>query len=364
MFGFSLSEEQRIMQDTIKTFVKNVILENAHEMDEAGEITAASLQKAWELGISISPVPEEFGGFGMEYSPIMNAIILEELAAGEMAFAVAATIPSTFVLPVLEMGTKEQKKKYLPPVCSEKYQPYTVALTEPHFGFDPVELKTKAVKKGNSYILNGDKCFVPFADEAPAMLVAASCDGKNELFIVSRNNPGLKAGARERNLGLYCLKTYEVKLENCEVPADDKLGGAEGVNYDKFLQKCRTGMSAIAAGVSRASYEYAREYVKERVQFGEPISHRQAVAFMVAEMAYETDAIRLMAWQAASRLEAGKDAKREAYLAKLFAGDTAIKITDYGIQLLGGHGFIRDHPVERYCRNGRGIAVIDGMAIV
>ena len=364
MFGFSLSEEQRIMQDTIKTFVKDVILETAHDMDEEGNIDSAFLQKAWEMGISVSPIPEEYGGYGMESSPVMNAIILEELAAGDMAFAVAATAPSMFIIPVLQMGTDAQKKKYLPLACSETYKPLTLAMTEPHFGFDPVELKTTAEKKGGAYTLNGEKCFVPLADESSHMLVSADCGGSNGLFIVSRDNPGLKMGDRERNMGLYALKTYELKLENCEIPAEDRLGGEEGMDYDRFLQKCRTGMAAMAAGVSKASYEYAREYVKERVQFGEPISHRQAVAFMVAEMAYETDALQLMAWKAASMLESGKDARREAYLARFFAVDTAIKITDYGVQLLGGHGFIRDHPVERYCRNGRGFANIDAMAIV
>ncbi len=364
MFGFSPSEEQRIMQDTIRNFVKEHITDSAHDMDENGEIDSDSLQKAWDLGISVSPIPEEYGGYGMEYSPIMNSIILEELAAGDMAFAVAATLPSSFIVPLMDMGTEEQKKKYLPLCCTQSYTPFTLGISEPHFCFDPVDMKTNAVKKGGAYILNGTKCFVPYADKSSHIMIAASCDGKNELFIVSRDNPGLKVGEREKNLGLYALRSYEVTLENCEVSSDDRIGGENGNNFNRLLQKSRIGLSAIAAGVSRASFEYARDYAKERVQFGEPIAYRQSIAFMIAEMAYEVDAIRLMAWQAASRLEAGKDAKRESYLAKLYAGEMTLKITDNSVQILGGHGYIRDHPVERYYRNGRGIAILDAIATV
>jgi acyl-CoA dehydrogenase len=171
-------------------------------------------------------------------------------------------------------------------------------------------------------------------------------------------------GEREKNIGLYPLKTYEVELKACEISAADRLGGEQGCDFDKIIQKTRVALSAIATGVSRASYEFAKEYAKDRVQFGEPIVYRQTVAFMIAEMAYEVEAMRLMTWKAASMLESGKDARREAYLAKIYAGEQTMKITDYGVQLLGGHGYVRDYPVERYYRNGRGIAILEGMAIV
>jgi acyl-CoA dehydrogenase len=195
-------------------------------------------------------------------------------------------------------------------------------------------------------------------------LVAACLDGENNLFMVESDNPGVTISEREKNLGLYSLETYEVILENCNIPLEDRLGEKEGCNYNQFLQKAKIGMSAIGTGVSRASFEFAMNYSKERIQFGEPIVNRQSVAFMIAEMAYEVDAIRLMTWKAASALEAGKDAKKEAYLAKLYSGDMTMKIVDYGVQLLGGHGYIREYPVERYYRNGRGISILDGMATV
>ncbi len=363
MFGFSMSKQQKMVKKEVANLVKDLVIDQSKEMDEEKTIPAKTVQMAWELGASISMVPEEYGGFGMEDSTVETAIILEELAYGDMAFALAVTLPSLFINPILKMGTETQKKKYLPLCCKEQYSPCTLALNEPHFDFDAVDLKTTAQKKNGAYILNGTKCFVPEAEKSSHILVAAELNGQNNLFIVDKNNPGITIGEKEKNLGLYALNTHEITLENCEIPADDRLGEEKGCDYDQMLQRTRIGMSAIGTGVARASYDFAREYAKERVQFGEPIAHRQSIAFMIAEMAYEVDAMRLMTWKAASRLEAGMDAKREAYLSKLYAGEMAMKITDYSVQILGGHGYIREYPVERYYRNGRGIGIIEAMAI-
>ena len=364
-FGFGMSEEQSSMKDTVAKLIKSMVAGNpAHDMDEDRKLSRETIDKVWELGATVSMVPEEYGGYGMEYSPIMNTIFLEELACGDMALAIAATLPSMFIFTILEMGTEEQKKKYLPLYCDAAYKTSTVAINEPRFKFDAVSLETKAQMKGGKYIINGKKCFVPLAKDSGHLLVAAEADGKMELFIIEGNNPGLKIGDREKNLGLYALESYPIILENCEVSADDRVGGEAGCNYGRFLQKTRIAMSAIGTGISRASFEYARDYAKERAQFGEPIASRQAIAFMIAEMAYEVDAMRLMTWKAASALEAGRDAKKESYLAKLYAGEMTMKITDYGVQILGGHGYIRENPVERYYRNGRGIAILEGLAMV
>jgi acyl-CoA dehydrogenase len=367
MFGFSMSKEQKMIKEEVAKLVKDIVIDNAHDMDEAGEIPRDAIQKAWSIGASVSKVPEEYGGYGMKDSPVETAIILEELAYGDMAFAVAACLPSLFIFPVTEMGTADQKKKYLPLYCTETYTPCTLAVNEPHFGFDAVDLKTTAEKKNGSYVLNGSKCLVPMAGESSHMLVAANLDGKNGengLFIVDGKNPGITVSEPEKNIGLYALNTGEVALNQCEIPAEDRLGGDQGCDYDKLIQKTRTAMAAIGTGVSRASYEFAKDYAKDRVQFGEPITHRQTIAFMIAEMAYEVESMRLLTWKAAAALEAGKDAKREAFLAKIYAGDMTMKITDYGVQILGGHGYVREYPVERYYRNGRGIAVLEGLAIV
>ena len=364
MFSFSMSKQQKMVKSEVANLVKKLVTDNALEMDEKRELPMDSIQKAWELGASISKVPEELGGFGMQDSPIESTIVIEELAYGDMAFAIAVLQPSLFISPVLELGTDAQQKKYLPLYCKDDFTPCSCAINEPQFGFDVADMKTTAEKKGSAYVLNGTKCMVPLAAQSKHMLVAANLDGQPNLFIVSADNPGLTVGERERNIGLYALETNKVTLENCEVSADDRLGGDDGCDFSRFLQKSRIAMSAIGTGVSRASYDYAREYAKERVQFGEPIAHRQSVAFMIAEMAYEVDAMRLLTWQAASRLENGKDAKREAYLAKLYAGDKTMHLTDYGVQIMGGHGYIRDYPVERYYRNGRGISTLEAIASI
>ena len=359
-----MSKEQKMVSREVSKLVKGIVSENAHAMDENGDIPGDVLQKAWEMGASVSSVPEEYGGHGMEDSPVESIIVLEELAYGDMAFAVAATSPSLFINPIRSMGTDQQKKKYLPLYCKEKFNASTLALNEPHFGADVMSLKTTAVKAGNSYVINGTKCFVPLADKAGHMLVAASLDGENNLFIVSADNPGITVGEREKNLGCYALPTFEVEFKNCNVDECDRLGGDAGCNYNLFIQKTRVAMAAMAAGIARASYDFAREYAKGRVQFGEPIVHRQSIAFMLAEMSYEVDSIRLLAQKAASELAAGKDVARSSYLAKVYAGEMVMKVADFGVQILGGHGYIREYPVERYYRNARGISILEGMATV
>ncbi|MEW6078806.1 MAG: acyl-CoA dehydrogenase family protein [Thermodesulfobacteriota bacterium] len=361
---FSMSPQQKMVKDEVARLVREIVLPRARENDRTGAIPDDALQKAWELGASVSMVPEEYGGYGAPDSPVESTIILEELAYGEMAFAMAATAPSLFLHPLAEMGTLEQKKKYLPLYCRDTFAACVMAINEPHYGFDPVDLKTEAVMKNGAYVLNGEKCFVPLAKKAGHLLVAAVLDGKSNLFIVSADNPGMAIGDRETNLGNYSLETYPVSLNSCEVPAEDRLGGDNGCDYARVLQKCRVAMSAMATGVARAAFDHARQYAVDRHQFGEPIAFRQSIAFMVAEMAYEVEAMRFLTWKAASRLEAGRDARREAYLARLYAGEKAMLIADYGVQIYGGHGYIREYPLERFYRDARGVSILEGMATV
>ncbi|MFP4474549.1 MAG: acyl-CoA dehydrogenase family protein [Desulfatibacillaceae bacterium] len=364
MFSFSLDKEQKMVRDSFAELVKKLVADSAHDMDEAGELDTDAVQKAWELGASVSAVPEECGGLGLPDSPMQTVLCLEELAWGDAAFAVAATMPSLFISPVLKHGTDKQKDDYLPPVCGEQYVPATMAMCEPDIMFDAARPKCRAERKNGSYVITGEKCFVPGARDAKYVLVAADSDDGPQLFIVSGDNPGMQVGDRDKAEGFYALDMYRVKFDNCEIPAEDRLGGDAGADYRDVLARTRTGLSAIATGISRASYDVAREYAKTRVQFGDPIGTRQSVAFMVAEMAYETDAMRLMTWQAASALEAGKDAVRESYLAKMYVGEMAMKVCDYGVQVMGGHGYIRDYPQERCYRNARGMAILEGFATV
>lgn len=359
--SFALSEEQQMMQNTVRQMVQENIIDAIHQMDEQRQLDKRFIQKFWELGIIQSMIPEEYGGYGMGSSPVLHSLILEELASGDMACAVYAMCPALFVLPVVNLGTKEQKEKYLPVFSSDSFVPATCAINELSVAFDVWNCTTVAERKGDNYVINGSKCFVPLADEANYLIVIANCKGNPELFIVEKGS-GITVGEREKNCGWWALPTFTVTFENCTIPETNKLGDDDAINW--FLQHTRTAMAAMGTGISRASYEYAKNYAKERQQFGEPIASRQAIAFMIAEMAYEVDAMRLLTWKAASILENNMDATRLSYLARIYAGEMTMKITDYGVQILGGHGYIRDHPVERYYRNGRSIALCEGMAII
>jgi alkylation response protein AidB-like acyl-CoA dehydrogenase len=240
----------------------------------------------------------------------------------------------------------------------------TAALVEPKIQFDPNALDTAAVLDGDEYVLTGQKVLVPLAANADLILVYASDGGTTQGFLVEKGTPGLEVGAREKNMGIHALATYGIVLRNCRVPRANRLGAEDGCNFEKLSAYSRVAISAMAVGVARASYEYALAYAKERHAFGEPIASRQAIAFMLAEMAIDIDAARLLVWEAAWRLDKGKEATKEAYLAKMFADDMVMRVTDGGVQVLGGHGYIREHPVELWLRNGRGFAAFDGLAMV
>ncbi|NPA90299.1 MAG: acyl-CoA dehydrogenase, partial [Chloroflexi bacterium] len=229
---------------------------------------------------------------------------------------------------------------------------------------DPYAMQTTATREGDAYILTGTKAYVPLADQADVMLVYANEGGVTQAFIVPKDTPGLTVEQREKLMGLRALPTYRVTLDGVKIPAANKLGGEKGVDFERLLAYMRVATAAAAVGVARASFEYARDYAKQRVQFGEPIAHRQSIAFMLAEMAIDIDGLRLMTWEAAWKLDRGEDATREAYLAKLTADDIAVEVTDRGVQILGGYGYIREYPVERWLRNGRGIATFEGLILI
>jgi alkylation response protein AidB-like acyl-CoA dehydrogenase len=288
------------------------------------------------------------------------------MAFGDLAGTLAVMVPSLFATPILLAGSEEQKKEYLPKVIEGDWAPYTAALIEYAFDFDPSTLKTMASLRGDHFILNGEKAFVPFAKDAKAMLVYASLDGQTQGFIVPTGQPGLAvADEREMLLGLNAIPLYRVKLDSVRIPKANRLGGPGGHDFAPILAAMRVALAATAVGVARAAFEYSRDYAKERKAFGMMIAQKQAVAFMLAEMRTEIEAIRLLAWEAAWKLDSSKeDASVEAYLAATGAADMAMMVTDRAVQILGGHGYIRDHPVEMWMRNGRGFAMLTGLSIV
>jgi len=364
MISFSMTEEQKMIVDAVSRFATREMREVARECDETGQIPQKLIDTAWELGLIASHIPEEYGGFGDAHSALTGVLVAEELAYGDLSIAMHALAPGLMAFPILEGGTDEQKAEYLPLFCDVAFEPATAALVEPRYDFDPNELATTATLDGDEYVLNGQKCYVPLAAGANRMLVWAAENGTTQGFILPRGAPGLEIGEREQNMGIKPLATYELTLNDCRVPRANKLGGEAGCDFDRILDHSRVALAAMAVGVARAAYEYAREYAKERVAFGEPIASRQAIAFMLAEMAIEIDATRLMTWEAAWKLERGEEATRECYLAKTYADDMVLTVTDGAVQVLGGHGYIREHPVEMWLRNGRGFAAFDGMAMV
>jgi alkylation response protein AidB-like acyl-CoA dehydrogenase len=293
-------------------------------------------------------------------------LALEEMAFGDLAGTLALMTPSLFATPILLAGSEEQKQAYLAKIIAGNWSPYTAALIEYTFDFDPNSLKTTATLDGEEYVLNGEKAFVPFAKDAEVILVYAHLNGQTQGFLVEKGAAGLTvAEEREKLMSLKALPLYRVKLENVKVPASHRLGGAAGHDFETILAAMRLATAAAAVGVAKAAFEYSMNYAKERDAFGVKIAQKQAIAFMLAEMRTEIEASRLLTWEAAWKLDTGKeDACNEAYLAAVGAADMAMAVTDRAVQILGGHGYIREHPVEMWMRNGRGFAMFTGLAIV
>ena len=369
MVNFQPTEEQQLIRDTVASFAREQIRPVAHDADESGQIPSALVQQAWELGLTQSIIPETFGGVGETPAAVTGALVCEELGWGDLAIALHILTPRLVIQPIVMLGSEKQQQQVLPTYAGAAFTAGTAAVMEPRFGFDVNELATTALAHNGDFILNGAKCYVPLAADAHHLLIYAQDAEGPAAFLVPRDTPGLAITEREKNMGIKAIATYEVLLENCRVPASSRLTG----NLSSLFNRTRVALASLAIGVARAAFEYARDYAKERRAFGSAIAQKQAIAFMLAEMATEIDAARLLIWEAAWKIDAGLDqfisagvsgATREACLAKNYAATTVLKVTDNALQILGGHGYIRDHPVEMWLRNGRGFATFEGLAIV
>ena len=365
MISFEPTEEQELVRSTARDLAAEALRPLARDADEESTISADFLRSTWQLGLVSSQIPEEFGGGGAPRSPTTGALLLEELAAGDAALALAALAPSVFTMALVDHGTAKQQQRYLPQLCGREFHAAALALVEPQPAFDPHALRTTAAARGSAWVLNGTKTFVPFGGEASHFLVVArDPDGKPAAFVVPREAHGVSVAGPEPTLGVRALPFARLELASVEVPQDDRLGGPNGFDYPRLLNCSRVALAAALVGLSRAVMEYTIPYAKERVAFGEAIAQKQAIAFMLSDMAIETDAMRWMVWKAASELEQGKDATRSAHLARSYVAEQAMKIADNGIQVLGGHGFIREHPVELWYRHARTLSVLEGTATV
>jgi acyl-CoA dehydrogenase len=364
MYSFEPTEEQRMLIETINRYANSDLRKQAHEADEEGRFTPGLIEKGWELGVLQASISEVYGGFG-EHSAITGVLAAEELAFGDLAGALAIMTPSLFALPLLLAGNEEQKSRYLPEVIESEWRPYTAAMIEPYYDFDPNELRTVAKEDDGGYVITGEKVYVPFATEAEAILVYANLDGKSQGFILPKGTDGAEVGQRQNLLGVHALPVYPVRLNGVRLPSGNRLGGVDGHDFAPILDASRVALAGLALGLSRASFEYSRDYAKDRDVFGVKAAQKQAIAFMLAEMATEIEAIRLLTWEAAWMLDNNKEgASKHAYLALTGATDMAMMVTDRAVQILGGHGYIREHPVEMWTRNGRGIATLTGLAVV
>jgi acyl-CoA dehydrogenase len=365
MISFQLTEEQSAIREAVGEFAVGVMQPLARDCDENSSVPEDFLGQVWELGLTTTQVPEAFGGLGAPRSPVTNAVVLEELARGDAGLAVAATVPSLFVNAVLDHGTEEQKKRLLPALCGDRFATGSLAVVEPGAMPDAARPKTTAEKHNGGYRLNGTKRLVPFADRATHFLVVASADDGPGVFVVERDASGLSIeGEPDKNLGLRAVPTHTLTFNGVEVSASDRLGGSDGCDVRALLDGSRTAIAACLVGISRAVLDYCVPYAKDRVAFDEAIAKKQAIAFLLAESHMEVEAMRWLTWQAASLLERGENATKAAFQAWSYAGEKGMWVSDNGIQVLGGHGFIREHPVELWFRHARTLGVLEGTASI
>ncbi|MGP1909510.1 acyl-CoA dehydrogenase [Metabacillus sp. JX24] len=358
------TEEQEMMRKMVRDFAQAEI-EPFVERMEKGEFPRDIIKKMGSLGLMGIPVPEQYGGAGMDFTSYIIAI--HELSKVSATVGVILSVhTSVGTNPILYFGTEEQKNKYIPKLASGEYLG-AFCLTEPGSGSDAGSLKTKAVKKDGTYILNGSKVFITNGGEADTYIVFASTNAEAGLkgisaFIVGKNTKGLVIGKDEHKMGLYGSRTVQLSFEDAEVPAENLLG-EEGGGFKIAMANLDVGRIGIAAqslGIAQAALEKSVEYAKERVQFGRPISSQQGIGFKLADMATAVEASELLTYRAAFMRENGMPCGKEASMAKLFASKTAMETATEAIQVFGGYGYTKDYPVERYFRDAKVCEIYEG----
>jgi hypothetical protein len=365
LFDLSLTDEQQMLKEMLERFAIDVLRPAARAADEAGDISAELLSQSQELGLNLLAVPEALDGAATARSPLTSCLIAEELARGDFALGLALLAPLSFVNALSEFGSNAQQERYLPAFVGEEAVGATVALMEPGLRFDPAHQNTTATLEGHGYRLNGVKTLVPLGHRAEVMLVGAHLENEGpRCFIVESGAEGFTA-TLQPTMGLGGAGVAEVHLNDVFVEKDALLGEGEiSPDLTRLVDLGRLALSGLMVGACAAAVDYVIEYGNQRITFGEPITHRQAVAFTIADMATETEAMRLLVLRAASRAEHGLPFAREAFLAHTFCAEHAMTIANNAVQILGGHGFVCEHPVELWYRQLRAGAVLlgNGMA--
>jgi alkylation response protein AidB-like acyl-CoA dehydrogenase len=364
LFDLTLSDDQQLIRDTVVEFATERLRPAAAEADGACQTPPEVLSTAAELGLAAIGVPEELGGISTERSAVTNVLVAEALAHGDLGLAVACLAPAAVSTALVLWGNEHQQATYLPPFVGEQVPAAALAIQEPRPLFDPFSLHTKAHRGSGGFVISGVKSLVPRAASAELFIVAAELDGHGPaLFIVESGSPGIGIEP-EPAMGLRAAGTGRLVLDKVSVPDDALLGGAASSAYPECVRLARLGWCALAVGTSQAVIDYVIPYVNDRVAFGEPVSHRQGVAFKVADMATELEGMRLVTLRAASRAEQAKPHAREVALARKLCTDKGMAIGSDGVQLLGGHGYVKEHPVERWYRDLRAIGLMEGGVLV
>lgn len=365
MMNLRFTEEQEMMRNMVREFAASEIAPFVERM-EKGEFPRPILKKMAELGLMGITIPEEYGGAGMDFTSYIIAI--HEISKVSATVGVILSVhTSVGTNPILYFGTEEQKRKYVPKLASGEYLG-AFCLTEPSAGSDAKSLKTKAVRQGDYYILNGSKVFITNGGEADTYIVFARTNPDEtgsrgiSAFIVEKDTPGFIIGKDEKKMGLHGSRTVQISFEDAKVPAENLLG-EEGQGFKIAMANLdvgRTGIAAQSLGIAEAALEYATAYAKERIQFGKPIAEQQGIAFKLADMATAVEAAKLLVYRAAFLRTKGLSCSKEASMAKLFASRAAMDNAIEAVQIFGGNGYTEDYPVERLFRDAKICEIYEG----
>ncbi|MCA1320323.1 acyl-CoA dehydrogenase [Bacillus tianshenii] len=363
--NFLLSEEHEMIRKMVRDFAKNEVEPTAAERDEEERFDMEIFRKMADLGLTGIPFPEEYGGIGSDY--LAYCIAVEELSRVCASTGVTLSAHTSLASwPIYKYGTEEQKQKYLVPLA-QGTSIGGYGLTEPGSGSDAGGMRTTAKLDGDHYVLNGSKIFITNGGIADIYVVFAVTDPSSKhkgtsAFIIESGFEGFSVGKKEKKLGIRSSPTTEIIFEDCHVPVENMLG-AEGEGFKiamTTLDGGRNGIAAQAVGIAQGALDAAVGYAKERVQFGKPIAAQQGVSFKLADMATSVEASRLLTYQAAWRESEGLSYGKESAMSKLFAGDTAMKVTTEAVQVFGGYGYTKDYPVERYMRDAKITQIYEG----
>ncbi len=362
VFDLTPTEDQEMMVEVISEFASAVLRPGAEEAESVNDTPKEVLSQTGEFGLSLINIPEELGGLSTERSAVTGVLVAEALANGDMGQAVACLAPSAVATAISLWGTESQQQTYLPDFAGDNVPAAALVVTEPQAMFDPFTLATTAKRSGTGYVLNGLKSGAVRGTEAELFVISADVEGRGpSMVIVEAGTEGVSVAA-DPSMGLRAAGLSRISLTDVQLTEDAILGSVD--NYREMIRLSRLGWAALALGTGKSVLDYVKEYVVTREAFGEPIAYRQAVAFTVADMAIELEGMRLVTLKAASRADRGEDFAREGSLARRLAAEYGMKIGTDGVQMLGGHGFVKEHPVERWYRDLRAVGVMEGAVLV